>query len=62
MQVDEGKQAFLHDQEVFEQERLRKLQKEPRQGLAKEKEDQIKAMEKELHDQALPKKGHREIR
>ncbi len=41
---------------------MRNLQKEPRKGLAKEKQDQIKAMESELHELNVPKKRLREIR
>jgi len=41
---------------------VRNLQNEPRKGLAKEKQEQIKAMESELKDLKAPKKRLREMR
>jgi len=58
-QDPDGRQAFLRDQRQFEKEQLKNLRKEPRHGMKKEKQEQIKAMEKEVGDLNLPHGRHR---
>lgn len=60
--MDEGKRAFLHDREMFEKERVKHLQNEPRQGLLENKREQIKAMEEEVQGQEQPIMRRREMR